>query len=47
MAYIRQALARTDGVVARAARLLKLRRTTLLEKLRRYDIALERETEIA
>jgi sigma-54 specific flagellar transcriptional regulator A len=47
VAYIRQALARTDGVVARAARLLKLRRTTLLEKLRRYDIAVERETEIA
>jgi sigma-54 specific flagellar transcriptional regulator A len=45
--YIRQALERTDGVVARAARLLKLRRTTLLEKLRRYDIEVERESELA
>jgi sigma-54 specific flagellar transcriptional regulator A len=45
--YIRQALERTDGVVARAARLLKLRRTTLLEKLRRYDIEIERESELA
>lgn len=46
-AYIRQALERSDGVVARAARLLKLRRTTLLEKLRRYGIEVERDTELA
>lgn len=36
--YIRQALERTDGVVARAARLLKVRRTTLVEKLRKYGL---------
>ena len=33
---IRQALSRTDGVVAHAAKLLGLRRTTLVEKLRKY-----------
>jgi sigma-54 specific flagellar transcriptional regulator A len=33
--YIEQALARTDGVVAHAARLLGVGRTTLLEKLRK------------
>lgn len=33
---IRQALDRTHGVVADAARLLCLRRTTLVEKLRKY-----------
>ena len=35
---IRTALAQTDGTVAHAARLLKLRRTTLVEKLRKYDL---------
>jgi sigma-54 specific flagellar transcriptional regulator A len=35
---IRSALDQTDGTVAHAARLLKLRRTTLVEKLRKYDI---------
>ncbi len=35
---IRQALQATEGVVGRAARLLGLRRTTLVEKLRRYEI---------
>jgi sigma-54 dependent transcriptional regulator, flagellar regulatory protein len=35
---ILQALDETNGVVARAAELLKLRRTTLVEKLRKYDI---------
>ena len=35
---IRQALERSSGVVARAARLLGLRRTTLVEKLRKYGI---------
>jgi sigma-54 specific flagellar transcriptional regulator A len=35
---IRSALDQTDGTVARAARLLKLRRTTLVEKLRKYDL---------
>jgi sigma-54 dependent transcriptional regulator, flagellar regulatory protein len=35
---IRQALDRSAGVVAQAARLLGLRRTTLVEKLRKLDI---------
>jgi len=35
---IRQALERSDGIVAQAARLLGLRRTTLVEKLRKFDI---------
>lgn len=36
--YIREALERSNGVVARAASLLGLRRTTLVEKLRKYEI---------
>jgi len=35
---IKQALGETDGVVARAARLLHMRRTTLVEKMRKYDV---------
>jgi sigma-54 specific flagellar transcriptional regulator A len=35
---IRSALNQTDGTVAHAARLLKLRRTTLVEKLRKYEL---------
>ena len=35
---IRSALRRTDGVVARAAEMLGVGRTTLIEKMRRYDI---------
>ena len=35
---IREALDRTQGVVAHAAQLLGLRRTTLVEKLRKYGI---------
>ena len=35
---IRQALQQSNGVVAHAAPLLGLRRTTLLEKLRKYGI---------
>jgi sigma-54 specific flagellar transcriptional regulator A len=35
---VEQALARADGVVAHAARLLGLRRTTLVEKLRKHGI---------
>jgi sigma-54 dependent transcriptional regulator, flagellar regulatory protein len=34
--YIREALSRTKGVVADAARLLGLQRTTLIEKMRRH-----------
>jgi sigma-54 specific flagellar transcriptional regulator A len=36
LSLIRQALEESQGVVARAARLLKLRRTTLVEKMRKY-----------
>jgi len=42
LALIQSALARTQGVVAQAAQLLGLRRTTLVEKLRKYGI--ERES---
>jgi len=35
---IRQALERSDGIVAQAARLLGLRRTTLVERLRKFNI---------
>jgi sigma-54 dependent transcriptional regulator, flagellar regulatory protein len=35
---IEQALQRCDGIVAHAARLLELRRTTLVEKLRKFSI---------
>ena len=38
---IQQALAASDGVVARAAKLLGLRRTTLVEKLRKYGLQRE------
>lgn len=41
MAYLRQALEQSSGVVAQAARLLQMRRTTLVEKLRKYDIQRE------
>lgn len=40
---IRQALDQSNGVVAHAAELLNLRRTTLVEKLRKYNM--HRETE--
>ncbi len=35
---IMQALAESNGVVARTADLLRLRRTTLVEKLRKYSV---------
>ena len=35
---IRQALVEADGTIAGAARLLKMRRTTLVEKLRKYQL---------
>ena len=41
-ALIRQALDRADGTVAKAARLLRLRRTTLVEKLRKFDLLEDR-----
>ncbi|WP_439546339.1 sigma-54 interaction domain-containing protein [Sandarakinorhabdus sp.] len=37
-AYIREALAISGGTIARTARLLGLQRTTLIEKMRRFDI---------
>ncbi|MFP4695545.1 sigma-54 dependent transcriptional regulator [Thiohalospira sp.] len=40
-ALISQALEVSDGVVARAAKLLQLRRTTLVEKLRKYGLQRE------
>lgn len=42
---IRQALEQADGVVAHAAELLKLRRTTLVEKIRKYKMQRFDETE--
>ncbi|MEM8983269.1 MAG: sigma-54 dependent transcriptional regulator [Pseudomonadota bacterium] len=41
---IRTALTQSNGVVARAADLLRVGRTTLVEKMRRYDIAAAPET---
>jgi Transcriptional regulator containing PAS, AAA-type ATPase, and DNA-binding domains len=38
---IRQALDDSDWVVARAAKLLRLQRTTLVEKIRKFDISRE------
>jgi len=40
-ALIRQALERSQGTVAHAARLLNLRRTTLVEKLRKFELLTE------
>ena len=37
--FIREALARADGTIAGAARLLGMQRTTLVEKLRKYRLA--------
>jgi sigma-54 specific flagellar transcriptional regulator A len=36
---IRRALLEADGTVAEAARLLRMRRTTLVEKLRKYRLS--------
>jgi sigma-54 specific flagellar transcriptional regulator A len=36
---IKQALDKSDGVVAHAAKLLNTRRTTLVEKLRKYGLS--------
>ncbi len=41
LALIRQALAQSQGVVAHAAKLLNTRRTTLVEKLRKYGLTRE------
>lgn len=37
--YIAEALRQTEGVVAEAARLLSLKRTTLIEKMRKHGVA--------
>jgi len=37
-AWIQAALTQADAVVARAARLLGIRRTTLVEKMRKYQL---------
>ncbi len=42
--FILQALEDSDGVVAHAANRLKLRRTTLVEKLRKYGLQRVEET---
>lgn len=43
--FIRQALDEADGVVARAAERLKMRRTTLVEKMKKYMILRSEEFE--
>ena len=40
---IQQALDEADGVVAQAAKKLKMRRTTLVEKLRKYDMQRDKD----
>lgn len=45
ISLIRQALEESRGVVARAAKLLHMRRTTLVEKMRKYEIG--REVEVS
>jgi sigma-54 specific flagellar transcriptional regulator A len=42
---VRQALSRANGTVAQAARLLNLRRTTLVERLRKLGFS-EAATEV-
>lgn len=44
---IRDALNAAGGVVAHAAKLLNLRRTTLVEKLRKYDISRDEDESVA
>ncbi len=39
--FIQQALDQSDGVVARAAEILGMRRTTLVEKMKKYDLTKE------
>ena len=38
ISLIERALLKTNNVVARAASMLNMRRTTLVEKMRKYDI---------
>lgn len=46
MTLIQQALDESDGVVAHAAKRLKMRRTTLVEKLRKYGLQRSNEASI-
>jgi sigma-54 specific flagellar transcriptional regulator A len=46
LSFIRQALDEADGVVAHAAQRLKMRRTTLVEKLRKYGLQRGQESGI-
>ena len=46
MTLIRQALDESEGVVAHAAKRLKMRRTTLVEKLRKYGLQRNNEASI-
>ena len=43
---IQQALDEVGGVVAQAAKILKMRRTTLVEKLRKYDMQREKDSSL-
>lgn len=45
-ALLVQALAQTGGVITHAARLLNIRRTTLVEKLRKYGLNRESRLEL-
>jgi sigma-54 specific flagellar transcriptional regulator A len=45
ISLIRQALDTQDWVVARAADQLGMRRTTLVEKMRKYEITRQKETD--
>ena len=38
ISLIEQALSKTNNVVSRAASMLHIRRTTLVEKMRKYEI---------
>ena len=46
MSLIRQALDESEGIVAHAAKRLKMRRTTLVEKLRKYGLQRNNEASI-
>ena len=44
MHYITQALEQQNGVVARAAKVLGMQRTTLVEKMKKYQIKQNKTT---
>jgi len=45
LSLIKQALYQSDGVVAKAARLLNIQRTTLVEKMRKYQLTRHEEVD--